>query len=228
MTIVMLAGGIDLSVGSTFALSNFVTLALFNWQGWPIGRRHFLRTAVGRPGRAAQWLASRLSEVARVPDHARHADHRPRHRRHAGAQILDEGRRSRRRTPGLWDFVGDGDVYGVPVAFIAAILVAVVGHIFLTRLRPGWHILAVGGSRRSAHNAGISVRRTRGHDLCHVRRSGCRRRACSTRPASARRAADTGVGLEVTALTAAVLGGNSLGGGRGSVDQGAAGRAHRH
>ena len=27
----------------------------------------------------------------------------------------------------------------------------------------------------------------------------------------------TGVGLEVTALTAAVLGGNSLGGGRGSV-----------
>ncbi len=29
--------------------------------------------------------------------------------------------------------------------------------------------------------------------------------------------ADTGVGLEITALTAAVLGGNSLGGGRGSA-----------
>ena len=28
---------------------------------------------------------------------------------------------------------------------------------------------------------------------------------------------DTGVGLEITALTAAVLGGNSLGGGRGSA-----------
>ena len=36
MTIVMLGGGIDLSVGSVFALANFVTLALFNMLGWPI------------------------------------------------------------------------------------------------------------------------------------------------------------------------------------------------
>ncbi len=35
--------------------------------------------------------------------------------------------------------------------------------------------------------------------------------------------ADTGVGLEVSALTAAVLGGNSLGGGRGSVAKAAMG-----
>ena len=36
MTIVMLAGGIDLSVGSTFALANVTALALINVAKWPI------------------------------------------------------------------------------------------------------------------------------------------------------------------------------------------------
>src|SRR4030095_8285689 len=35
LTIVMVAGGIDLSVGSTFALGNIVALALLNVAGWP-------------------------------------------------------------------------------------------------------------------------------------------------------------------------------------------------
>jgi ribose transport system permease protein len=35
MMIVMVAGGIDLSVGSTFALANIVALALLNVAGWP-------------------------------------------------------------------------------------------------------------------------------------------------------------------------------------------------
>ena len=37
---------------------------------------------------------------------------------------------------------------------------AIGGHVMLTRLRVGWHIMAIGGSRRSAYNAGIAVRRT--------------------------------------------------------------------
>src|SRR5271166_5895599 len=36
MTVVMLAGGIDLSVGSNFAMSNFISLALFNALGMPL------------------------------------------------------------------------------------------------------------------------------------------------------------------------------------------------
>ena len=116
----------------------------------------------------------------------------------------------------IWDFISLNDIFGLPVAFIAAIVVAVVGHIFLTRLRPGWHILAVGGSRRSAHNAGIAVRRTVA--MTYVI-SGILAAAGGVFYASRLGAAvaSTGVGLEVTALTAAVLGGNSLGGGRGSV-----------
>ena len=83
-------------------------------------------------------------------------------------------------------------------------------------MRPGWRLMAVGGARRSAYNAGIrcgarsSSTYVWSSVLCCARRLPLRRRLGST-------GADTGVGLEITALTAAVLGGNSLGGGRGSV-----------
>jgi ribose transport system permease protein len=36
LTVVVVAGGIDLSVGSIFALGNIVALALMNVAGWPV------------------------------------------------------------------------------------------------------------------------------------------------------------------------------------------------
>ena len=96
------------------------------------------------------------------------------------------------------------------------IVIAIVAHFVLTRLRIGWRIMAVGGSRRAAYNAGIPVRAT----------------VCLTYVVSGMLAAlagilyaarlsgagpDTGIGLELTVVTAALLGGNSVGGGRGSV-----------
>ena len=118
-----------------------------------------------------------------------------------------------------WNFMGDGSLWGFPCSFLVALVVAVVAHVFLTRLKLGWHIQAVGGSRRSAHNAGISVRRT--VCLTYVI-SGALAAAAGVLYAARLNAAgsDTGAGLEVSALTAAVLGGVSLGGGRGSVVKG--------
>lgn len=99
-----------------------------------------------------------------------------------------------------------------PFSFALFLIFAVIVHLVLSRTRPGWHLMAVGGSRRSAHNVGIHVRRT----------------VCLTYVASGTLAAlagflfaarlggagsDVGIGLEITVLTAAVLGGNSLGGG---------------
>jgi len=46
------------------------------------------------------------------------------------------------------------------VSLIAAVFILVAAHIFLSRSRPGWHITAIGGSRRSAFNTGIDVRKT--------------------------------------------------------------------
>jgi len=120
------------------------------------------------------------------------------------------------------DFIGDETIYGVSIAVIAAIVIAVIAHVAMTRSRLGWHILSVGGSRRSAHNAGIRVRRT--VFLTYVISGLCCGLtgflvACRLSGAGP----GTGAYLEIWALTAAVVGGNSLGGGRGSIVKGVMG-----
>jgi ribose transport system permease protein len=118
-----------------------------------------------------------------------------------------------------WDFIGDGTILGLSISVIVAIVVAILAHVALTRSRAGWHILAVGGSRRSAYNAGIRVRET--VFLTYVLSGACCGvagflMACRLSGAGP----GTGLNLEILALTAAVVGGNSLGGGRGSVVKG--------
>src|SRR4029434_2441665 len=62
-------------------------------------------------------------------------------------------------TSDLWDFIGDGTVYGFSIAVLSAVVIAIIAHVVMTRSRPGWHILAVGGSRRSAYNSALRHKR---------------------------------------------------------------------
>ncbi|MES2532535.1 MAG: SMP-30/gluconolactonase/LRE family protein [Pseudomonadota bacterium] len=215
MMIVMLAGGIDLSVSSNFALGNLVGLLLMNVVGWPtfvvipvvmlvcagvglingvligyLRLRAFLTTLVMliivRAVVDMLLLAHAVDISTNIPESA------------------------------VWDFIGIGSIFGLPFSICLALAFALGAHIFLSRTRPGWHIMAIGGSRKSAYNVGIPVRRTicltyvGSGALCGV--AGL---MYAARLGSA--GSDTGVGLEIMALTAAVVGGNSLGGGRGSV-----------
>ena len=215
LTIVVMAGGIDLSVGSVFALANMLVIALAGWAGLPLWVAMPLAVLAGGlvglvNGILVGYLRLRaflttlvtLIVVRAIVDSLLLS-----YSQQIGAAPI---------TSGVWDFLAFGTVFGASVSFVVAVLLAVVIHIVLTRLRPGWHVIAVGGSRRAAHNAGIDVRRT----------------VCLTYVASGMLAAlagvfyaarlmslgaETGVGLEITILTAVVLGGTSLGGGRGSV-----------
>ncbi|MCX5480802.1 SMP-30/gluconolactonase/LRE family protein [Kaistia geumhonensis] len=116
----------------------------------------------------------------------------------------------------LWLFIGEGSVFGVPVSLVITLVIALAWHIVLSRMRPGWRLTAVGGARRSAFNAGIDVRLmvfstyVASSMMCALAGFLFAARLGST-------GSDTGVGLEVQALTAAVLGGTAIGGGRGSV-----------
>lgn len=215
MMIVMVAGGIDLSVGSNFALGNFTALAVMNILGWPVGAA-FLCTLlacclVGLLNgvlvgllrlRAFLTTLVTLIIVRAVVDMLllKYA-----------VQISGGFADSE-----IWDFIGSGSVFGLPFSFILLIAAVLIGHVLLSRTRPGWRIMAVGGSRRSAHNSGISVRWT----VCSTyvlsgALVGVAGFMYAARLSSA--GADAGFGMELAALTAALLGGNSLGGGRGST-----------
>jgi ribose transport system permease protein len=215
LTIVMVAGGIDLSVGSVFALGNIVALGLLSVAGWPVPAVIAATLACGAAvglvnGLLVGYLRLRafLTTLVTLIIVRAVVDMLLLKYSVAIAAVYPES--------DVWYYLGEGYVLGVPFSVVVAVTLAIVLHLFLSRSRAGWHVLAVGGSRRSAHNVGIPVRRV----------------ICSTYVVSGTLAAlagalfasrlggagaDTGIGLEIAALTAAVLGGNSLGGGRGSA-----------
>lgn len=215
MTFVMMAGGIDLSVGSIFALCNLAALALINYFQLPLIIGIPAVMAVGGlvgliNGILIGYLRLRaflttlvMLIIIRAVVDMLLLDY---------AMVISRGFNE----SAAWEFMADGDLFGVPASLVAAAAVALVAHLVLTRVRFGWHVLAVGGSRRSAYNAGIKVRRT----VCATYvisglTTGLAAAFYGARLSSA--GSDVGVGMEVTILTAVVLGGISLGGGRGSI-----------
>jgi ribose transport system permease protein len=218
LTIVMLGGGIDLSVGSIFALAAFAavsTLFIFDLPTWvALGAALLTGIACGAlNGFLIGYLRLRAFLTTLVTFIIGRALYDILIVNYAAQVQLSSV------TSDVWDFIGDGTVFGVSISVIVAVIIAAVAHIAITRSRPGWHILAVGGSRRSAYNSGIRVRET--VFMTYVISGFCSGLAgfliaCRLSGAGP----GTGLNLEIMALTAAVVGGNSLGGGRGSIAKG--------
>jgi ribose transport system permease protein len=215
MMIVMLGGGIDLSVGSTFALANVTALALVNVGHWPVAAAVAATIAVGGlvglvNGLLIGFLRLRaflttlvvLTLIRSVVEFL--------------LQIYSVKIAASDVESDAWDFIGSGSVLGAPLSVLVLVAVAIIAQVVLSRLRIGWRIAAVGGSRRAAYNAGIPVRSM--VCLTYVV-SGVLTSLAGTIYAARLSGAgpDTGLGLELAVVTAALLGGNSVGGGRGSV-----------
>jgi ribose transport system permease protein len=215
MGLVVIVGGIDLSVGSMFALTDFCALYLLDVLGWPVPAV-IIATMVfgGLLGAVNGFLIGYLRLRAFITTLITLIIYR------SAFDLLIQRYSNAIASafPDIpsWNFIGDGNVFGIPSVALVYIAVAIFGHIFLTRLRPGWHITAIGGSRRSAYNSGIPVRRTIA--LCYVA-SGVLTSVAGLFFAArlGTVGGDIGVGLEVIVLTATVLGGITLGGGKGSV-----------
>ncbi|MCK0198241.1 SMP-30/gluconolactonase/LRE family protein [Ancylobacter sp. 6x-1] len=218
LTVVMLGGGIDLSVGSIFALATFSSVAAFFIFDLPVWVAFLAALATGCVfGAINGYLVGFLRLRAFLTTLVTFI---------IGRAIFDilivnygAAVQTSTASSDTWDFIGDGTLGGLSIPVIGAAVIAIFTHIALTRSRIGWHILAVGGSRRSAHNAGIKVKRT--IFLTYVFSGLCASTAgfliaCRLSGAGP----GTGLNMEILALTAAVVGGNSLGGGRGSVAKG--------
>ncbi|MGP0058583.1 MAG: ABC transporter permease [Beijerinckiaceae bacterium] len=215
MALVIIVGGIDLSVGSMFALTDFCALYCLNILNWPVALVVPATLIVGGLLGAVNGI---LIGYFRLRAFITTLITLIIYRALYEILILDYSNQIAAAFPDTpaWNFMGGGDVFGIPSVALLYAVVAIFGHVFLTRLRPGWHITAIGGSRRSAYNSGIPVRATIAR--CYVA-SGVMT-AIGALFFAARLGTvggDIGVGLEVTVLTAAILGGISLGGGKGSV-----------
>ncbi|GAB9096611.1 SMP-30/gluconolactonase/LRE family protein [Bradyrhizobium diazoefficiens] len=221
LALVVIVGGIDLSVGSIFALTDFCALYLLDVLGWPVpavvAATLLCGTLLGAVnGVLIGYLRLRafITTLITLIIYRSAYDLLIQRYSNAIASAFPD-------IPS-WDFIGGGSIFGIPTVALVYIVIAIFGHIFMTRLRPGWHITAIGGSRRSAYNSGIPVRRTIA--LCYVA-SGVLTSIGALFFASrlGTVGGDIGVGLEVIVLTATVLGGITLGGGKGSVAKSAVG-----
>ncbi len=214
MALVIISGGIDLSVGSMFGIANFMTLLLFQLLGWPITLIVPVVVGIGAlMGACNGFLIGYMKTRAFLTTLVTLIIFR------AAVELLDQNFSieiaSNFNESALLDFLGDGTVLGVPINVLFLLVLVVVGHIFLTRSRPGWHVTAIGGARKSARQSGVPIERvifftyvisgilSALGGVFYAARLG------STH-------ALTGMGWEITALTAVVMGGVSLSGGRGT------------
>jgi ribose transport system permease protein len=210
MTLTMLSGGIDLSVGSVAALAGAVSAGLIVNNGLPVYAGLLGGLLVGL---LVGLLNGVLVVYGKLPPFV--ATLATLGIARGLTLVYTEGR----PISGIGDaytFWGTGKVGEVPVPIIVALVVVVLAYLMLTRTRFGLHIYAVGGGEETSRLAGVAVNRVK---LAAYAISGAlaglaglllTARLWSAQPQVA-------VGLELDAIAAAVLGGISLFGGVGSV-----------
>jgi len=110
-----------------------------------------------------------------------------------------------------------GGFPGIPIPFLVVIVMAILFHILLTRTKYGTYVFAVGGNENAARFSGIKVDRIR---IITYMLVGLCTGIASTMEMSrmvAVAAATSGSQYEFEAITAVIVGGTALSGGRGRL-----------
>lgn len=220
LTIVLVAGGIDLSIGSIMGVAALVALILDRAYGMPV-----IVVALAAPLTGAVLGAVNGFFVAFVKTRPFITTLITLTVFRGLATALESRYALDLAMPGtsaLWDFLGKGTVMGLPTLWFFFLLLLILTQTALTRSRYGWHVLSVGSDPRAARRNGI--RNDRITASTYVLSGAFAGVAGMFDTARLGRAdAGIGVGAELVVLTAVVIGGVSLTGGRGSVMRAALG-----
>jgi inositol transport system permease protein len=137
---------------------------------------------------------------------------------------------SNRPVSGLTDsfnYIGQGEIFkvmpvagqpdmGIPIPILILLAVAIAAHIMLNNTRFGRHIYAIGGNEQAARISGLNVGRIKiGVYTIAGLLAGLSGLVLTSRIGSGQ--AGLGVGYELDAIAAAVIGGVSLSGGIGTI-----------
>jgi ribose transport system permease protein len=210
MTFVIITGGIDLSVGSVVGLSGtLAAVAIAQAHTGPL-----LGALIGlATGTSIGIINGAFIAILRVPAIV------------ATLALLSIARgialqaTNGRPISGLtssFSFLGRGEIFGAPAAFIIMICFYVLGTLILRVTVVGRHIVGLGGNEEAARLAGLKVRTYR---LCIYAAtglvSGFAGLVLMSRLGSGQPTA--GAGLELSAIAAVVLGGTRITGGQGTL-----------
>ena len=207
-TLVILTGGIDLSVRSLLALAGAVAAHVLLKVDIPVGIAAGLLVGIAAGvfngliisyGRVAPFIVT-LGTMTIL----------------RSLTLVFTGGKPISNYPESFLWIGEGEVLGVPVPVLIAICVLVFCHVLLQRTRFGRYIYAIGGNEEASRLSGINV---------HVQKSLVYllagllaavgaivfiARLDSAQP-------QAGIGFELDAIAAVVIGGTSLSGGQGGI-----------
>lgn len=210
MTYVIITAGIDLSVGSVLALTS-VVIALFLKQGVNI----FLSITAGLLLGIILGLINSLLITSRIgmPPFIATLAMMSIAR---GLTMVITGGRPIYDLPESFSFIGGGYLIGIPFPVIVMIFVFIVGHIYLAYTIRGTHIYAVGGNLEATRLSGIDINKVR-RNVYMI--SGLTSALAGVILASRLTSVEplSGLGYELDAIAAAVIGGASFFGGEGSL-----------
>lgn len=209
MTIVIVAGGIDLSVGSILGLSGLVgTMALE--KGVPIILGVLIGIGVGTAcGFLNGVMITRLKINAFIVTLGTLGIYR------GIALIISNGLPVHRIPPGF-AFLGEGNLLGIPFVLWLLVICAGITHLVLENTRLGRYAFAIGSNKIAAIYAGIPVNF---HIIAVYAIGGALTGLAGMIEASRLMTGQptAGLGYELQAIAAVVIGGGSLNGGEGSV-----------
>jgi ribose transport system permease protein len=218
MTIVIIAGGIDLSSGPVFATAGAVLIFLQrmkNTDGSPVVPLFVAILACCAVATTFGFFNGMVITKAKLPPFivtlavgiiARSV-----------TMYICRGATIMGNNIPPFNQIGSGSIFDIPIPFIVVIAMAIVFHILLTRTKYGTYVFAVGGNENAARYSGIKVDRIR---ILTYMLVGLCTGIASTMEMSrmvAVAAATSGSQYEFEAITAVIVGGTSLAGGRGRL-----------
>jgi rhamnose transport system permease protein len=211
LTPVILTAGIDLSVGSLLGFCAVVLGMTWREAGWPLPMAALAAVTAGLAGGGLNAvLVARLGIPPLIVTLGTYSLFR------GLAEGLTAGVRNYSGFSEGYLFLGQGRLAGVPTQLLVVAAAAIAFWLLVHRMAAGRALRAIGFSPDGARYAGLSTHRRIASvyvisGLC----AGVASLLYVARLGQAK--ADAGTGFELMAITAVVLGGTSIFGGRGSV-----------
>lgn len=210
MTMAILLGGIDLSVGSIIAMSGCLGAGAVVWGGMPevVG----ILIGIISGGVFGMFNGFLISKTTIPPFIVTLASQNI---AKGIAYVFSQGKPIRCMTD-AWKFLGAGYVAGIPTPVITMFIVFILCVLFLNRTRMGRHIYAVGGNATAAKFSGISITKVKFtvHTISGLL-AGLAGITIASRLYSG--TCTSGDGAENDAIAAVVIGGTSMAGGSGKL-----------
>jgi ribose transport system permease protein len=210
MTLVLISGGIDLSVGSVLALCSAVVGVMMVNAGFGVVPAVLLALLAGL---GCGLISGTITVMAGLPSFIVTLGMLEIAR---GGAYLISSSQTKYIGREIEVFADSLPLVGVSVSFVIAVAVVILAHLLVTRTVFGRYIVAIGTNEEAVRMSGINVRPYRiavfgiSGVLCGIAAIAQTSRLASADPNAA-------IGLELSAIAAAVIGGTSLMGGRGSV-----------